>query len=126
MITRTFTYTNTTSDPVIYEVKIWADEDTTTNTAQYGFANSTQVVAAYRQWVDSQPGYVDTTYGEISDHKIVSYRVWETEAAGQTANTNLRSNVALYNAYSELLTNYRNHFNITADPAPGVAPYYYP
>lgn len=125
MITRTFTYTNTPADPVIYEVKIWAQTDTT-DTTQYGFANSTQVVDSYRTWVDSQPGYVDTTYGEISDHKIVGFRVWETEAAAQTANTNLRSNVALYNAYSEILTNYRNHFNITADPIPGVVPYYYP
>lgn len=126
MITRTFTFTNNETDPVIYKVKIWADQDTTTNTTQYGFANSTQVVNSYREWLTSQPGYVDTTYGEILDHKIVGYRVWETEAQAIEANTNLRSNVALYNAYSELLTNYRNHFNITADPAPGVAPYYYP
>jgi hypothetical protein len=125
MLTRTFTYTNTPADPVIVKAQIWAQTDTT-DTTQYGFANSSQVFDAYRQWVTTQPGYVDTTYGEISDHKIVGFRVWETEAAADTANTNLRSNVALYNAYSELLTNYRNHYNITADPIPGVAPYYYP
>jgi hypothetical protein len=125
MITRTFTYTNTPADPVIVQLHIWVETDTT-DTTQYGFANSTQVVNSYKQWVDSQPGYVDTTYGEVSDHKVVGYRVWETEAQIVEANTNLRSNVALYNAYSEILTNYRNHFNITADPVPGVAPYYYP
>ena len=125
MITRTFTYTNTPADPVMVEAQIWAQTDET-DTTQYGFANSSSVFNAYRIWVHSQPGCVETTYGEISDHKIVGFRVWETEADVEAANANLRSNVALYNAYSELLTNYRNHFNITADPAPGVAPYYYP
>ena len=125
MLTRTFTYTNTPADPVIVKAQIWAQTDTT-DYSQYGFANASQVFDAYRIWVGSQPGLVDTTYGEISDHKIVGFRVWETEDQCLEANTNFRSNVALYNAYSELLTNYRNHFNITADPTPGVAPYYYP
>lgn len=125
MFTQPFIFTNTQTDPALVELRTWVETDTT-DTTQYGFANSSQVYNSYRQFITSCEGFVDQTYGELGDHSITSFRVWETEADRDTANANLRSNVALYNAYSELLTNYRSQFNITADPVPGVAPYYYP
>jgi len=117
------TYTNEPTDPEIVKMGIWVESDTTDTTSQ-GYANSTQVLNAYRNWLTSQPGYVTADYTTIEPHQVTMVRVYETEQDRITASENFKSNVAMAAAYGDLLNRYRAYYNITQTPAPGEPPLY--
>ena len=125
MFTQTFISTNTENDPALIPISEFALTDPTDTTAS-GFANAFAVYGAYRQFLTTAPGYVDSSISEVTPHRVTAIRVWESEDARNTCSVNLRANVALYTEYSALMDRFRTQYNVTTDPAPKLPPYYFP